>query len=270
MNCQFKSTSAGCILALSASSLSVAADLPRVPDSHVVYAAESHMSSAVWSGLSVGILGGYGIGDGAMSLKTNAKTKERETLSIDPKGGMVGGLIGLHGQAGQWVFGVELDGAYSMLSAKAKSDSFLPQEGKDLLKDSGLSSEAIQFKSKVDNLFTGRARVGYAFQNFMLYGTGGIGLAHTRFSGSSKIGGTKVTQSASGYGLTPVAGAGAEYRISDSVSLRAEYLYAFPFDVTFRSNAKHPGAAGNKSRSDASLDGTHLIRVGVSYHLPIF
>jgi outer membrane immunogenic protein len=87
-----------------------------------------------WSGFYIGINGGWG-------------------QSGDATGGTVGGQIGYNWQAGSWVFGVEAQGNWADLS---NSDPF-----------------NLDWSEKVDGfgLFTGR--VGYAWNNTLLYAKGG-------------------------------------------------------------------------------------------------
>ncbi|WP_170984280.1 outer membrane protein [Rhodoligotrophos defluvii] len=120
-------------------------------------------------------------------------------------------------------------------------------------------------KLSLDEFYTLRGRVGYAFDDLLLYGTGGLGIAHVKLQ-AEHAGGSYRSQT---YGVTPVVGAGVAYRVSDDVSFRAEYLYALPFEVSTKGKQKTADGAEVTSRANSSLDGIHLIRFGISYHLPI-
>lgn len=165
-----------------------------------------------WTGFYVGVNGGYGVGNGGGDFG-------------NPSGGFIGGTAGYNYQIGQLVLGVEGDLDWA-----------------DLHK-SGLNA-LTSYSSRVDSLFTARARVGYAVDRVLLYVTGG-------YAGAED----KVTLD--GYGSQSdwrsggVIGGGLEYAFTNNISAKAEYLYAPFADKTY---------LGEKS--DLSLS---LIRAGLNY-----
>lgn len=69
---------------------------------------------------------------------------------------------------------------------------------------------------------TMRARVGYAFGNVMLYGTGGLAMAQYRSQYFDWPGATQIfRRNLVGY----TVGAGAEYAISKNITVRGEYRF---------------------------------------------
>jgi len=92
-----------------------------------------------------------------------------------------------------------------------------------------------------------RGRVGYAFDRFMVYGTGGLAIANVE----ANAGG--FTDSATALGWT--TGAGLEGAVSDNITARVEYLYQDFGRESFT-------LGGNTVRSD--LDNS-TVRFGVSY-----
>jgi len=128
----------------------------------------------------------------------------------------------------------------------------------------------------VDYFGTIRARLGYAFDRFLPYITGG--LAYGKFGYSETFRSTYVdwvgipwdgsyssSKSTTKWGWT--IGAGAEYALTDNWSIRAEYLYVHlgKMDYAFLvPNLDTWGA--QKDVRFGSIDGNfHTTRVGVNY-----
>lgn len=119
-------------------------------------------------------------------------------------GSTVGANLGYNWQAGNILFGVEGD-----INALAFSGTALPVFP--------LASE-----EQLHALLSARARLGYTFDRFMVYGTAGLaaGQASVRTSAIGDSGkGTPAT--ASGIVTGTVVGAGAEYAVTDSLSVHA-------------------------------------------------
>ena len=74
---------------------------------------------------------------------------------------------------------------------------------------------------KVDALATVRGRVGVAFEQVLLYGTGGFALVDNKVSATTL--GVTISDSKTQTGWT--AGAGVEWMFMPRWSLKAEYLY---------------------------------------------
>lgn len=94
---------------------------------------------------------------------------------------------------------------------------------------------------------TGRGRIGYAFDNFMVYGTAGLAWAHANadFNGGSD----------SNTHIGWAAGGGVEAALTDNLVARAEYLYM--------NTSKETYTVGSESRK-MDLDGS-LVRLGLAY-----
>jgi len=236
-----------------------------------------------WQGLSVGVIGTYGL---------NGKEKDLTHLnSLD--GPMVGGIIGLHNQIGNWVLGAEFDGSFGSISDsrgykkdkdkdkdKKKAGADLPSYDKwtqdELTKrteDYNKGTYGFRSKAKLDELYTVRANLGYAFDNVLIYGTGGLGIAHAKINAENPVDGLIKDD---GYGFAPVFGGGVNYKVTDNFGLGVQYLYMTGFDVGMKANKIRYNAVGNKvdleketNRVNAEFEGTHMIRVMGTYHLPI-
>ncbi len=138
--------------------------------------------------------------------------------------GLVGGVqAGVNGQVNQYVFGAEADGTLSSVD------------------HSGFTQK---FRQKW--LASLRARGGVAIDRALVYGTVGLAAGAHEFKGA----GPKTDQTQTGY----VIGAGAEYRMTQSVSLRGEMLhYGF-------GRAHYPTALGPVPVSPS----TNVLRGGVN------
>ena len=141
-----------------------------------------------WSGFYIGAMGGY------------ATEVNSDPFAI--KGGFAGGTLGYNWQSGMFVAGIEADGAWANIS---NSRSLL-----------GVTATA-----KVDALATVRGRVGAAFDQVLLYGTGGLALADTKVSATAL--GITLSDNKTQTGWT--VGAGVEWMFMPRWSLKAEYLY---------------------------------------------
>jgi outer membrane immunogenic protein len=115
--------------------------------------------------------------------------------NIDTDGFLIGGTLGYNLQTGSFVWGIEADLDYSAM------------------KGSGGGVE-----TKVPWFGTVRGRIGYAFDRFMPYITGGLA------AGQIKMDTGAGTDKETKYGWT--IGAGVEWAFLASWSAKIEYLYA--------------------------------------------
>jgi outer membrane immunogenic protein len=144
-----------------------------------------------WSGAYVGIHGGYAWGD--QDLGAAELTDELE-------GFVIGGQVGYNWQWDSIVFGIEADGSYS--------------DQEDEI--GGLVSTEVEYLASV------RGRVGWAFDRFLVYGTGGAAFAGNEFE---LIGLDEDDADFFGW----AAGGGVEYMVTDNISIGVEYLH-YEFD----------------------------------------
>jgi outer membrane immunogenic protein len=142
------------VLALGAVAAS-AADLPRhreIPAKAPAYIAPPYN----WTGFYVGINGGGGFGRSDFSAPVTPS-------SFDTSGGMAGGTIGYNYQMGQIIFGAEGDFDWSGIRHSTTCG--------------GVSCE-----TRNNWLSTARGRLGYAFDRFMPYITGGAAFGDVKTS----------------------------------------------------------------------------------------
>lgn len=178
---------------------------------------------ANWSGFYLGVNGGYGFGTSVWNVPS---------LSTSPKGAVAGLTAGYNIQTGQWLWGIEGDADWSGIKGSSAC-------GVDTC------------ETKNSWLATLRGRVGYAgWSGWLPYitagGAGGDIKATKSFFGSA-------TKTQVGW----AAGAGIEYAVWSSVSVKAEYLFVDlgSFDCGISCGAT----------PDSVSFHTHLVRAGVNY-----
>ena len=114
--------------------------------------------------------------------------------------------------------------------------------------DKRASPNGIPVRASTDWISTLRARAGWSFDRFLVYGTGGLALADVEWRSAG------VSDSTTVVGWT--VGAGVEGAVTDRVTARLEYLY-----TDFGSERFNLGG-GTTLSSD--LD-AHIARLGLNY-----
>ena len=178
-----------------------------------------------WTGFYVGLNAGYGWGNTNWSGPAN--------FSLAPNGWLAGGTVGYNFQTGSIVFGVEGDLDYMNLK--------------------GTNSSAIcsgcYFKDTW--LSTVRGRLGYSFDRWLPYITGGGAWGNVYLAGP--FGSENKTKG----GWT--AGAGVEWAFAGPWTAKLEYLYVDLGTATC-------GMASCGFATDESVSfKANLVRLGVNY-----
>lgn len=155
-------------------------------------------SSAVhdWSGFYGGVHAGYVFGDfdysgGVFGAGSNAT----------PDDGIFGLLAGWNHQMETFVIGIEGDASISYAHDDFSVGGAAP----------------VAVRADIQDLYTLRARLGFAMDDVMVFGTAGVGLLGTK----TRVPGSTFSDDHWGF----VVGAGAEWALSDTWSVRGEYLY---------------------------------------------
>lgn len=191
-----------------------------------------------WSGGYVGVNAGAGFNNSRFSTSyayTGADQLDDVTqTAIDDLGmsksatdtAFTGGITaGYNWQISNFVLGVEGDFNYTGFDGRVSSGTGSLMS--DILEaDSGSATDRVSYQS---NWFgTVRARAGYAFENLLVYGTGGLayGLmdANQTLDAVADPDYIKWNGSQDGWNLGWTAGAGIEYGVDHWV-IGAEYLY---------------------------------------------
>jgi outer membrane immunogenic protein len=208
-------------LGLAAALPASAADLPR---GAMPYKAPAYVAQYNWTGFYLGINGGAAWGDSDWSAFG---------ANNSPSGGMIGGTAGYNwqGAGSPWVFGIEGDVDWANI--------------KDNTVCGGLVCG-----TKTNWFGTVRGRVGYAFDRFLPYFTGGAAFGDVE---ANRAGFAGVSDTNVGWTL----GAGIEGAIADRWTAKVEYLYADLDKVTCSA-----AACGVATNVDQRLN---IIRAGLNY-----
>lgn len=178
------------LLALAFASPASAADMPRK-------AAPYYVAPFNWTGFYLGINGGYGWGTSDWSSAVTSG-------SAKPKGAIAGGTLGYNLQTGVWVWGLEADLAYSWVKGSDSSGT-------------GVCA-GVGCETRNTYLATGRGRIGYSFNRWLPYVTGGAAYGGIKMTPNT---GLSETKSRLGWTL----GGGVEYAFLGAWSAKLEYLY---------------------------------------------
>ncbi len=210
----------------------LAADLPAyVPPAAAVVTPVYN-----WTGLYVGLSGGYVWGRSQYDFIDAGTFSERYNVN----GGIIGGTLGYNWQVNQFVFGVE--GDISWTSANG---------------DGLCANPAFACETKLPWLGTVRARAGVAFDNVLLYATGGLAVGEIKARDFNIATGVIFGEDRdTRVGWT--VGAGVEWAINYNWSVKAEYLYVDLGELKSPAGILAPG------RTNVDLT-SHVARIGVNY-----
>ncbi len=197
-----------------------------------------------WSGLYLGVNGGYGWGAKSGQLADAIFSYG----GLSPEGGFGGGQIGYNFQAGHSiVLGVEADIQGGDMGA---TGSFADIGG------------TAHTKSQVDMFGTIRARAGITADRALIYATGGFAYGNVDNQVAFNPG---VTYSKSGIATGYTVGGGLEYKLNPTWSVKGEYQY-----INLGKN--DPVAPGGTAFSSwagdvVNDDAFHTVRLGLNYHV---
>jgi outer membrane immunogenic protein len=183
-----------------------AADLPEESPSPVAVAASTN-----WTGIYVGIKGSYNWAEATGTVYGPPPFPNHSMDKNNPQGAQVGGELGYNfqGAGSPFVFGASVDFQTGGFSDSAHSV---------------YGPFAVTGETKLNNLGSVQARLGYAMGRWLPFVSGGYAFGqgeHTStidFIGSSTFSDTKWY---SGW----TAGVGTEYAINKHWSLKGEYRY---------------------------------------------
>jgi outer membrane immunogenic protein len=216
-----------------------AADMYHAPEGAGGYKDEP-VYVAPWTGFYLGVQGGGAWGDSVQTF--NDAGTIGSTRRFDISGGEGGGTLGYNWEIRRWVLGIETDFS-----------------GSDIKGSTGSTASYIcgtTCSTNVTSFGTLRGRIGYAWNNVLLYGTGGLAYGDIK----SDLSGGSVDNWRTGW----AAGAGAEYKFTPSWSAKLEWVHV-DFDSFQWTNAtnSHYGCTGIHCSTDAKFD---VVRAGINYH----
>jgi len=221
-----------------------------------------------WTGFYAGVNAGYGgnqfsypiTGDLAFGPITESLDSK---VDLTSSGFVGGGQLGFNWEyPGGWLFGLETDLDGSGIEGRLKASGAV----------TGLLSGAAELSagSQIDYLGTVRARLGVVTsRDLLVYGTAGFayGEVKSRYDVGVTSGGSTLFSAAGSTSETNTgwtAGAGAEYPVTDDLTLKAEYLYVDLGDQTLISTPfALLGATGHVGVGVETT--AHIVRVGLNY-----
>lgn len=154
-----------------------------------------------WTGFYAGGHGGYGAGRLGTGLRGG-----------DIDGWFTGGQIGWNWQNrhSPWVFGTEFDAAFARIERDV---------------DFANGNTVTSAFSEISSLGTARARVGYAIDRMLVYGTGGVAWAKNTIGLYTNPNQLAPAATSANTHVGFAVGAGFEWALSRSWTMKFEYLY---------------------------------------------
>jgi outer membrane immunogenic protein len=197
-----------------------------------------------WTGLYVGFNAGYGTSTGSDQL-----AEVGYSAGLRAEGGFGGVQIGYNWQGSfvrpGFVFGIEADFQESAINDR------------NVLVYADSNEE---YTSRLDWFGTVRGRLGYTVGNGLIYATGGLayGGLHKSFQYDDES--YNYDKTTTGYAV----GAGLEYKLTPSWSVKAEYLY-----LNFGKNdlCGSDGCYADTGYRIVRDDDYHTLRLGMNYSL---
>lgn len=245
------------VAAVAISASAQAADLPvSVPAS----VPQTVVPLYNWTGFYVGLNAGYSWMNGDARY-TGGPAGALAVLpggyGIEADGFIGGGQLGFNYQINQFVVGIEADIQYTDLEGRTTITSVF----------GGGATSIGTASTGLDWLGTVRGRVGFAFDRFLVYATGGLAYGDVSISGSTidnfvPAFGYAGSRSETRTGWT--LGGGVEWGFTQNVSVKLEYLYYDLGTVDLTLSPTTLGAAGTVLTQRHDIDG-HIIRAGVNF-----
>jgi outer membrane immunogenic protein len=221
--------------------------------------------SDLWTGVYFGAQAGYLQGDGEPDICVSVTGLGRDCSGLpsdfglggNAEGVTVGGYVGYNHRIDQVVLGIEGDFNWDSASNNGVGDPV------DVDNPFGPQSTSLNWDASV------RARLGMVFgERAMVYVTGGPSWIEAELDNgycATIRGETNIscgeTSTAFGWQL----GAGAEYFITDHLSMKAEYLHGWygNVDLNVFTIADADGELKYEARQDLQ---TNVVRAGVAWH----
>jgi len=214
-----------------------AADLFGSPQSGGLPGMPSLYSPAhSWSGIYVGLNLGGAFGDFRANATSGPLTADLGSVSAS---GILGGAqVGAQLQYQHFVYGIEAD---FQGSSQDQSDTY------------NVAGTPVTVTARMPWFATVRGRLGWAVDDVLLYGTGGMAIVDGKLSGSA----LGVTASVEKSHIGWTAGAGLEWAFARQWTAKVEYLYTDSGDIEIANIA---GISVNGRIQD------NIVRGGFNYY----
>jgi outer membrane immunogenic protein len=262
----------GAVSALALTASANAADLYRGPAGGG-YKDGPYAPVATWTGFYIGANGGYAwnagnVGDRIVDTNTE-ETPPTVTVrlnELDPQGGFGGAQIGYNRQGmlhPRLVLGVEAD----IQGSAIKDSSSIRFPGID----KRLAAYTYAQEYQINWFGTVRARVGYAFDDTLIYATGGFAYGNVSYKGTAEFDLSNPYRYSPGFTFSKNAietgyavGGGIEHQLTLAWSLKAEYQYIHLGDETLHNTYRNEPKFRNAVEYD---NGFSTVRLGLNYHI---
>lgn len=186
-----------------------------------------------WTGAYIGIVGGYNWGKTDWTF-----TDTGDNADFDTNGGSIGGTVGYNYQLpNNIVLGLEADVSWSGADGSVTCPN-----------------PAFSCDSEVNWYGTVRPRLGYAYDRFLPYITGGAAFGNVELTTRDTVTGDSVSDDQTRFGWA--AGVGLEYAFTDQLTAKVEYLHIDLGKDDYTLSGGAPAEAKWKS------DG---VRIGLNY-----
>lgn len=222
-----------------------------------------------WNGFYIGANAGYGFGDNdvrttgqiAGNIANVAGGARPASVGMQADGFTGGIQAGYNMQAGNWVYGIEADIAYTdFADRRTVTTTGLPPGLAPGLQNT--------FRQELEYLGTVRGRLGWTWDRTLFYVTGGFAYGGTNSSASfTGPNGAPVQffgerdRMRTGYAV----GGGIEHAFAGNWSMKLEYLY-YDLGHDTVNVAVIPGSGGGGTGYDSRFDYSgSLVRVGLNY-----
>jgi len=238
---------AGLLVAATCTAPALAADLQRRSAPEVVEAAAP---AATWTGFYTGVNTGWAWSSfhtGVDAFPAVSGFPQFVGTSVD--GAMFGTVVGYNFQRGNWVLGLEGDFVDTSITGTQQAI--------------GTPSGAVSATNRIEWLASARGRVGVLWWEGLVYGTAGIAWQQTTHD-AMVVGTTAadiVSSSSSSTRTGFVVGAGYEWMLNQTWSVRAEYLF-YDFGGTDTDAVLLPSGATVNSTTGTNT--VHTIRFGAN------
>jgi outer membrane immunogenic protein len=193
-----------------------------------------------WTGIYVGINGGFGTGNSNWSDGPIGTTG-----SFPTSGFLIGGTAGINYQLGDYVFGIEGDGDWTNLHGNS---------GSTCGAIAAVVAPPVSCQTQSQRLATVRGRVGYAFDRILLYGTAGAAFGNIQ----TGLNPPSTFDSATETGWT--VGAGLEFALAQSWTAKVEYVFVDLPNGSCTTVGNCGGAAGSIVSFNESI-----VRAGLNF-----
>jgi outer membrane immunogenic protein len=197
-------------------------------------------------------VGTYFAGTSVTSIAANGND------SVRPNGFTGGVQAGYNWQTGNLVTGLEADFNYFGTKASRSVTVTYPC--------CAPTSYTINQEVKTDWLFTARPRLGFTNNNWLWYATAGVAITNLKYNNSftdtfaAAIENGSVSKTKVGW----TAGAGAEYALLNSWSVKAEYLYVDFGSVSSTGTLTTVPPGSTAPFSHSAILKSHIVRFGIN------